>query len=162
MQAYRVPLARVAGGDVTISPDTSDAHHHHSCLRDHKHGEGTCTSPTEILCSDRKLFESQLHAISSSSMGTSFIIANYSRKAMDQTGDGHFSPIGGYNRARGLVLIMDVARFKYPPYWTKLDTLWASMSRADNATGSSRGYFVVSADHCYLPIHGGDDSDDTK
>lgn len=39
---------------------------------------------------------------------------SYSRKALGQTGSGHFSPIGGFNEARDKVLILDVARFKYP------------------------------------------------
>ena len=30
----------------------------------------------------------------------------------NQTGDGHFSPIGGYDPENDLLLIMDVARFK--------------------------------------------------
>jgi len=40
------------------------------------------------------------------------LIVSYSRKVLGQTGDGHFSPIGGYHKSRDLVLIMDVARFK--------------------------------------------------
>jgi hypothetical protein len=32
---------------------------------------------------------------------------SYTRKAFSQTGDGHFSPIGGYHGARDLVLILD-------------------------------------------------------
>jgi len=34
----------------------------------------------------------------------------YSRKAFQQSGDGHFSPIGGYDAVEDLVLLMDVAR----------------------------------------------------
>jgi hypothetical protein len=30
-------------------------------------------------------------------------------------GDGHFSPVGGYHAGKDLVLILDTARFKYPP-----------------------------------------------
>ena len=29
-------------------------------------------------------------------------------------GDGHFSPLGGYNEDKDMVLILDTARFKYP------------------------------------------------
>ena len=57
--------------------------------------------------------------------------------------------VGGYHKEKGLVLIMDVARFKYPPFWVPLNTLWDSMCTVDGATGSPRGYFVVSAvDSC--------------
>uniref|UniRef100_A0A0A9Z1L9 glutathione gamma-glutamylcysteinyltransferase n=1 Tax=Lygus hesperus TaxID=30085 RepID=A0A0A9Z1L9_LYGHE len=45
------------------------------------------------------------------------IVASYSRKSLNQTGDGHMSPIGGYHEPSDHVLILDVARFKYPPYW---------------------------------------------
>lgn len=35
---------------------------------------------------------------------------SYTRKAFGQTGDGHFSPIGGYHGGRDLVLILDTVR----------------------------------------------------
>lgn len=41
------------------------------------------------------------------------LACSYSRKNLGQSGDGHFSPIGGYNREKDLVLLLDVARFKY-------------------------------------------------
>ncbi|KAK3274031.1 hypothetical protein CYMTET_17763 [Cymbomonas tetramitiformis] len=72
------------------------------------------------------------------------VIVSYSRKEFEQTGDGHFSPVGGYNRERDLVLIMDVARFKYPPHWVSLEKMWTAMRRLDNATGLPRGYLTVS------------------
>ena len=50
-------------------------------------------------------------------------------------GSGHFSPIGGYCPNRDLILIMDVARFKYPPHWVPLSTVFESMKTIDQATG---------------------------
>jgi hypothetical protein len=41
------------------------------------------------------------------------------------TGDGHFSPIGAYHAENDLVLILDVARFK-----------WAKMKQNHNHVGS--------------------------
>lgn len=71
----------------------------------------------------------------------SFIIASYSRKGLGQTGDGHFSPIGGYHAERDLVLILDVARFKYPPHWVSVSLLWKAMRDfKDPTTGKSRGF----------------------
>lgn len=52
------------------------------------------------------------------------MVLTYSRKVLGQTGTGHFSPLGGYNPMRGLVLVLDVARFKYPAYWVSLETIW--------------------------------------
>lgn len=71
------------------------------------------------------------------------IIATYSRGMVGQTGDGHFSPIGGYHAEQDLVLIMDVARFKYPPHWLPLSLLWQAMQAIDPATGLSRGYLQL-------------------
>lgn len=47
----------------------------------------------------------------------SILVVSYCRKTLGQTGLGHFSPLAGYNAASDKVLLMDVARFKYPPHW---------------------------------------------
>jgi len=39
---------------------------------------------------------------------------------------------------------MDVARFKYPPFWIPLTDLWQSMIINDKKTQSPRGYFIIS------------------
>lgn len=57
-----------------------------------------------------------------------------------KTGTGHFSPIGGYHAERDMALILDVARFKYPPHWVPLSLLWEAMDTVDEATGLQRGY----------------------
>nr|AHC94359.1 phytochelatin synthase 1a [Lumbricus rubellus] len=72
------------------------------------------------------------------------LVVTYSRACLDQTGDGHFSPIGGYNAKRDMVLIMDTARFKYPPHWVSLSALFRAMQRIDSSSGLSRGYFLLS------------------
>jgi glutathione gamma-glutamylcysteinyltransferase len=77
----------------------------------------------------------------------SFLISNFSRAVLSQTGDGHFSPIGGYHGPSDSVLILDVARFKYPPYWVTVELLWRAMSAVDSQSGLSRGYFLVSSQH---------------
>ena len=91
-------------------------------------------------------FRQQVMDISSSGQAKSFLISNFSRKHLEQTGDGHFSPIGGYHKDLDLILIMDTARFKYPPFWVKLECLWESMQLIDKASGEPRGYFAVTAD----------------
>lgn len=72
-----------------------------------------------------------------------YLVAAYSRRILGQTGDGHYSPIGGYHRGRDLALLLDVARFKYPPHWVPLPLLWAAMHPADTVTGRSRGYLLL-------------------
>lgn len=56
-----------------------------------------------------------------------------------QTGTGHFSPIGGYHAGTDMALILDVARFKYPPHWVPLKLLWEAMDTVDDASGFRRG-----------------------
>ncbi|GLD96586.1 hypothetical protein PINS_up005269 [Pythium insidiosum] len=78
--------------------------------------------------------------------GTSeIVVLNYSRKVLGQTGDGHFSPIGGYHEAEDMVLLLDVARFKYPPHWIKLELAYASLQRVDPSNGMPRGLVILSA-----------------
>ncbi|KAK3583888.1 hypothetical protein CHS0354_033661 [Potamilus streckersoni] len=74
----------------------------------------------------------------------SFMVVSYSRIALGQTGDGHFSPVGGYHPEKDMVLILDVARFKYPPHWVSLPLLLESMKIKDKATGKPRGYVILS------------------
>ena len=71
------------------------------------------------------------------------MVVSYSRPTLQQTGDGHFSPVGSYNQKRNLVLILDVARFKYPSYWVPFDMLWESLKTIDQSTGKPRGYFIL-------------------
>ena len=63
---------------------------------------------------------------------------------MSCAGDGHFSPVGGYHAGQDLVLILDTARFKYPPHWVPLQQLHAAMAAPDTATGRPRGWLVLS------------------
>lgn len=71
------------------------------------------------------------------------VVVSYSRPALQQTGDGHFSPLGSYNQKRHMVLVLDVARFKYPSYWVPFDILWESLQAIDQGTGKPRGYFIL-------------------
>jgi glutathione gamma-glutamylcysteinyltransferase len=73
----------------------------------------------------------------------SVVIAAYDRSGLGQTGAGHFSPVGGYHAARDLALVLDVARFKYPPHWVAVDRLHAAMEAHDPSVGRSRGWLVL-------------------
>jgi glutathione gamma-glutamylcysteinyltransferase len=99
----------------------------------------------EIFCHEGKnKFRRLVQQSSQCNKAETFIVVNFSRKVLGQTGSGHFSPVGGYHPGKDLVLIMDVARFKYPPFWVPLDHLWDSMAVKDETTGESRGYFTIS------------------
>jgi glutathione gamma-glutamylcysteinyltransferase len=71
------------------------------------------------------------------------LIVNYSRRAVGQTGDGHFSPVGGYHVASDRLLVLDPARFKYPPHWLPLESLFEAMRDLDSATLRSRGWLML-------------------
>ncbi len=71
------------------------------------------------------------------------LLAAYGRGALGQTGDGHMSPLGGYHAGRDAVLVLDVARFKYPAHWVPLPALHQAMTTPDVITGRARGWLVV-------------------
>jgi hypothetical protein len=70
-------------------------------------------------------------------------VANYDRAALGQTGNGHFSPLAAWHAASDRVLVLDVARFKYPPHWVPVDKLWQAMCALDPASSLARGYLVI-------------------
>ena len=73
-----------------------------------------------------------------------FLVAGYDRATMGQTGAGHYSPLAAWHAERDLVLILDVARFKYPPHWAPVSQLWRAMTVPDPATGLPRGWIHFS------------------
>ncbi|PAV76875.1 hypothetical protein WR25_25970 [Diploscapter pachys] len=75
---------------------------------------------------------------------TDVVVASYDRAQLDQTGSGHFSPLAAYHSATDSVLIMDVARYKYPPHWVTLKQLQKSMCSIENTTKKPRGEFAQS------------------
>ncbi|KAI9202248.1 Phytochelatin synthase-domain-containing protein [Polychytrium aggregatum] len=71
------------------------------------------------------------------------MVLSFSRKTLSQTGDGHFSPIGAYHPEKNMVLVLDVARFKYPSYFASVDQLYEAMRAVDKETRLPRGYFML-------------------
>lgn len=72
-----------------------------------------------------------------------FLVANYDRAALAQTGAGHFSPLAAWHEASDHALVLDVARFKYPPHWVPVDMLFTAMTTDDDASGRSRGWLSL-------------------
>lgn len=74
-----------------------------------------------------------------------FVLVNYFRNALGQQKGGHFSPLAAYDRETDRFMILDVARYKYPPVWVKAEELFAAMNTSDSDNeGKSRGYVLVS------------------
>lgn len=72
------------------------------------------------------------------------VVVNYSRIPLAQEGDGHISPVAAYDAATDSVLILDVARYKYPPVWAPVADLLAAMQRLDAESGRPRGLLLLS------------------
>jgi hypothetical protein len=73
-----------------------------------------------------------------------FVIVNYFRKTLGQQAGGHISPLAAYDDKTDMFLIMDVARYKYPPVWVKASDLFDSMNTADASNeNKTRGYVLI-------------------
>ena len=73
-----------------------------------------------------------------------FVLVNYLRKALGQQTGGHISPLAAYDAKEDRFLILDVARYKYPPVWVKASDLFDAMNTTDSANaGKTRGYVLV-------------------
>jgi hypothetical protein len=75
-----------------------------------------------------------------------FVIVNYLRKAMGEETGGHISPLAAYDAKADRFLILDVARYKYPPVWVKTTDMFAAMSTPDAVNDNkTRGFVLVTA-----------------
>jgi hypothetical protein len=71
------------------------------------------------------------------------IVVNFNRKILAQEGGGHQSPLAAYDEASDSALMLDVAKFKYPPSWVPLNELLDAMRSVDSDSGKSRGLVVI-------------------
>ncbi len=75
-----------------------------------------------------------------------FVIVNYLRKALGEQTGGHISPLAAYDAKADRFLVLDVARYKYPPVWVKTADMFAAMNTADAANDNkTRGFVLVTA-----------------
>lgn len=56
---------------------------------------------------------------------------------------GHFSPAASYDAARDRMLVLDVDRGWYEPYWVPVDIMLAALATLSRKDGSPRGYLKV-------------------
>lgn len=73
-----------------------------------------------------------------------YVIVNFDRQDAGEVGGGHFSPIAAYDPQSNRFLIMDVARYKYPPVWISADNLLSATQGIDSSSKLSRGFIIVS------------------
>jgi hypothetical protein len=72
-----------------------------------------------------------------------YMIVNFSRVTLAQEGGGHFSPLAAYDGKSDRFLLMDVARYKYPPAWVKAEHLWNAMNTDDADAKAKRGFVII-------------------
>jgi hypothetical protein len=73
------------------------------------------------------------------------VIVNYLRKSIGQEKGGHISPLAAYDADTDRFLILDVARYKYPPVWTTATELFAAMNTTDSDNQNrTRGFVLIS------------------
>lgn len=92
------------------------------------------------------LTDGSLRTLLKSALGADgrFVLANYYRGTLGQVGGGHWSALAAYDARSDRVLILDVARYKYPPVWVPLDALRRALDTLDTTSGKKRGLVIVS------------------
>ena len=83
--------------------------------------------------------------------GGDVVLVNFLRGKLDEEPNGpiekdiagHWSPIAAYDEQSDRFLMLDVARYKYPPAWIAAKDLFDAMNTVDVASGASRGWLEV-------------------
>jgi hypothetical protein len=73
-----------------------------------------------------------------------YVLANYLRAILGQVGGGHWSVLAAYEEQSDRVLILDVAKYKYPPVWVSINMLRRAIATLDTASNQARGLVIVS------------------
>ena len=75
-----------------------------------------------------------------------YVIVNFKRAALNEDGYGHISPLAAYDFTTDRFLILDVARYKYPPVWVSTREIYAALDTNDPGNSNlTRGYLIVQA-----------------
>jgi len=101
-------------------------------------------STQAVVVDDRKP-ESEVRAdlVANLSHAGDYVVVNYRREAVGQSGGGHISPLGAYDAASDSFLVLDVNPAAAGWVWMPLATLVKGMRTFD--TVENRGYVLVSA-----------------
>ncbi len=74
------------------------------------------------------------------------VVVNYRRRELGQERGGHISPLAAYDAGSDRFLLLDVARYKYPPVWVKASDLHAAMNTVDtDNNGQTRGFVLMAS-----------------
>jgi hypothetical protein len=97
-----------------------------------------------VHAGDTSLVEFRRAAVDNLRRRGDYVIANFSREEMGQGDGAHHSPLGAYHEESDQFLVLDVARYKFPPFWVPAATLFAAMQTRDPVADATRGYLLVS------------------
>jgi hypothetical protein len=100
---------------------------------------------TAQYASDTTIEQFRAVARQNLAMPGDYLLVNYQRAALGQERIGHISPVAAYNAAADRLLILDVASYRYPPFWVPTEALWQAMNTIDDASGRTRGFVIVKA-----------------
>ncbi len=92
------------------------------------------------------LTDDSLRALLQKTLGDdgNFVLANYYRGNLNQVGGGHWSALAAYDAPTDRALILDVAKYKYPPVWVGIHTLRQALDTLDTTSNKTRGLVLVS------------------
>lgn len=75
-----------------------------------------------------------------------YVLVNYHRQALRQSGAGHISAVGAYDSALDAFLVLDQASYRYPFTWIPASMLYNAVRTRDG--DQYRGIFIV---HDFTP-----------
>ena len=93
-----------------------------------------------------KITVNQFRTLAKKTIATNsgYIIINFLRTTLGEQGMGHISPLVAYDSKSDRFLMLDVARYRYPPVWVKTQDLWNAMHTTDADAHAYRGFLIVS------------------
>jgi len=99
---------------------------------------------TQVHHADASSVE-QFRRLASAALSRSgrYVAVNYRRAEVGQGKGGHISPLAAYDERSDRFLVLDVARYRYPPVWVSTADLFAAMDTPDASNGDRRRGFVV-------------------
>ena len=97
----------------------------------------------EDYASDSSLEAFRTQAAKGAATADDFVLVDFLRGELGQDTGAHWSPLAAYHAGSDRFLVLDVARFRYPPYWAKAEDLFRAMNTRDLDSGKSRGWLVV-------------------
>jgi hypothetical protein len=98
---------------------------------------------TELRVADDKLDDATLRRelVANLSTPDDYVLVNYFRPTLGQTGGGHISPLGAYDKTSDSFLVLDVNPNGHTWVWVPASLMLAAMRTAD--VHENRGYVLV-------------------